>query len=356
MASLVNKVDESSFSQVFSATSVLQQTKRLKTFSFPAKTLLLQRKARKKMKSTASSWLPPTVALVHIAANLRGFFVNNLQQNDDAWFVTVGLVLQGDNAWFVTVGLVFLLALFNAGITYRGAAYFSILVHTLAVVRNWDNTLFDIDILLVVLALREQVFWMFLASLVLVCLPSHLNEHGLPRNAILCFYMEKPEKTETEPFWKQFVDQKNKNPEIHEELNPECGKTDQVWVRAGYQLDSPQRLVVRKEPSAAREKIEQRAVTPTNTPTITPPVTPDRIVTTRTVKPPEEKLPLKQTAITVRGQQQEEEASPLAPEETKSTGTSDNPVSLCPTIREARGLINEMLAKSTTARGKEKVS
>ena len=305
------------------------------------------------MKRTASSWLPPIVALVHIVANLRGFFVNKQQQNDDAWFVTVGLVLQGDNAWFVTVGLVFLLALCNAGVTYRGASYFSILVHTLAAVRNWDKALFDIDIFLVLLALRQHVFWVLLAIMVLLCLPSYRNEHGLPRNAILCFYMEKPQERETEPFWKQFV-QKSIDQEMHNENTTPVEKADQVWVRAGYQLDSPQRLVVRKEPS--EPNMENRAATPTNTPTITPPATPERAVASPMVKFPEEKLSLTQTAITIIKRQQEEETTPSGPKEKDCTETNDYPVSLCPTIREARGLINEMLAKSTATRGKEKVA
>eukprot|EP00977_Amphora_coffeiformis_P023339 scaffold13016_cov154-Amphora_coffeaeformis.AAC.12 len=348
--------------------------------------------------TTLLSWIPPVVALIHVAASVMdlSFFLNENLPDDG-----------GNVCYYGTGGFAFLLALLNQGVSYTGASYLSIVMHMVGAVKTyhrchreyhhnddflfflWDNE-----------ECTEHLVWIGLAVLVLL-FGRHRRPHdddGLPPGAILCFYFDEPtygtKKKKSLSFLGEQLDKK------YEEVESTTEKKH-VWVRAGHHMESPERLIVRKEEEEEEEEIvadneKQRSASPTiNTPTSSPPTSPPKVMTTTTnvngpilddehlsmtrlmnsvvksTTPNVTNVPQRSTESTYGDQQQEQQKTkevngPSAQvakvkdlraaivSKEGDDNTIANSSSLLPTIREARGLINEMLAKSS--RGKEKIA
>ena len=329
-----------------------------------------------KTSTAFSSWVPPAVALLHIAAGVMDLFLLHNKDARDA----------GDDVWHEAEGFCFLLALLHQGVSYRGASYLSVLVHTLGVVKKYRDG--DMAFLLDNYEeVMEHAIWILLAVLVLLLGRRRLDgADGLPHGSILCFYFE-------ETNGKKSLSCLQPSPnEYPEETIHTTDTSKQVWVRAGHRMESPERLVVRKE----IESDDKRSFSPTNTPTSSPPISPARLspttTTTTHASPIDENLSMARLVDSVVNStttgatsssssssvpmlkrftdttQQEQEhpqggagaSVQVAKVKNLHAALLDNggnaTASIVPTIREARGLINEMLAKSSMARNKEKVS
>ena len=332
--------------------------------------------------ATFLSWVPPTVALIHVAASVvdLSFFLNDNLPDDGG----------STNVCYGTGGFAFLLALLNQGVSYPGAAYLSIVMHTVGTVKAYhrqDTNHYHDDILILLWGneeLTEHLVWIGLAVLVLLFC-QHRRPHGddgLPPGAILCFYFDEPtngtKKKKSLSFLGEQLDKK------YDEVES-TSKKEQVWVRAGHHMESPERLVVRKEETATVYNEKRHSGSPTNTPTSSPPISPPRVMTTTSLEHPimdEEHLSMTRLVNSVANSTTVSSMANVTDHEeqvkdsdksfahiqkvkdlhaalldTDREGDDDNDAntsSLLPTIREARGLINEMLAKSS--RSKEKVA
>lgn len=319
----------------------------------------------KTLVRVVAACVPPLIAVVHISA----VYLDLLHRHRHD--------IQGDHVLCGTVGFAFLLALFDTRVvSYTGASCLSLFVHTLGAaaavsyngrktVAVWENE-----------DLVEHLVWILfdvVVVLVLLCQQEPRDRRaggggvdGLPPGAILCFYFDNgksksPWRTEGFDIFEDF-----------EECRTTAADTKEVWVKAGYGMNHPERLVVseEKEQPDGSEKRPSSPVTH-NTPTVSPPTSPPRFSSIDKVDNDDgEKV-----SVTCLLDDLNASGGEAATEERVAKGTSasekvkglhaelladnDNDdnhqdLSLLPTIREARGLINDMLAKS--ARSKEKVA
>ena len=315
------------------------------------------------IKSPISNWVVHSLVWVHIGGGVWDFIDN---KNDGVVQPTT------------MIALAFAMTLLNAGISYRGASLLSLLVHTLEAVDRYCRK--DGDILWGHENLTKHIAWMTVAIVLILACRHHrpLDKHGLPPGAILSFCFEKPgvvqSTTTSLNCWEHEYD------EMHSEDAQESRRmTDEIWIRAGHDLDSPERLVVatasgEPDESVHHDKRPSSPLTTTTTlttPTSSPPSTPARKIAdlvnrvahalpekaidhSTMDEKPKKQPPLSPAEPLIVGEECITTVDPILTNASVEESTALNNDSLLPTLREARGLIDEILAKRP--RGKEKVN
>ena len=244
------------------------------------------------------TWLAPTVAFLHILIHsavlvilpcieplvdypkefhdllgVETSFCTRLDPRLDAW-MTPPVLVEASSLYSVAVDLAFVLGLLHAGVTLRGAAWLSIFLHTLGAVGENLLTVLeseDAQTTLLDLCQNDRLlqwhgFWIVLAILVLIMprsSPVYVSvwvKKDLPSRKTVPKDGETRVKQKLDEVNEQGADDdkehserdsQQRKQEKSEKTDKEKGSSQprehqakQVWIKAGYQMNDPQRLVV----------------------------------------------------------------------------------------------------------------